>query len=145
MEESRKYSTQPSAYSSTHPVQTSLNSAAESRGSSHAARMIPSDKPNHAQVSTGGLSTSLPLGHVSTTPTSVQHQLPTNEVRAPVFSSGLPSSHLGKDSTSALPRVERTQVKQDAGPSSYASQGQGNDNAYDKKANLRVSLNSFHS
>ena len=138
MEESRKHSTQSSAYSS-QPLQTTFNSAAESRGSSHATRMIPSDKPNYAQVSTGGPSASLPLGHVSSTSTSVQHQLPANEVRAST------SSHLGKDSALALPRVERTQVKLDGGPSSYALQGQGINNAYEKKDNFVVSLTSFHS
>ncbi|XP_015901245.3 uncharacterized protein LOC107434305 isoform X1 [Ziziphus jujuba] len=128
MEEPRKYNAHPSAYSS-HPMQTSFGTAAESRGVSPAMRMIPSEKPSLTQISTGGASASLPLGHVSTTPTSVQHQLPANEVRASMLSSGLPSSHLGRDSSLALPRVERTQVKPDGGPSSYASQGQVNSHA----------------
>lgn len=132
MEESRKNTAHPSAYSS-HPMQTSFTAAAGSRGISPAMRTIPSDKPSQTQISTGGASVSLPLGHVSTTSTLVQHQLPANEVRTSMLSSGLPSSHLGRDSSLALPRVERTQVKPDGGPSSYASQGQGNDHAYERK------------
>ncbi|XP_024021193.1 uncharacterized protein LOC21395655 [Morus notabilis] len=127
MEESRKYVAQSTPY--TQPIQTSFNTAVETRGMSHTVRMIQSDKQSHPPISSGVTSASLPLGHVSTaTPPSIQYQLPTNDVRPSVVSSGFPiSSNLGRDSSSSiLPRVERAQIKVEGGPNapSYASQGQ---------------------
>ncbi|XP_008227014.1 PREDICTED: uncharacterized protein LOC103326553 [Prunus mume] len=131
MEESKKYSAQPATYPSP-PLKTNFNAAAETHGMSHTVRMIPTDKPSHAPIS-GGFPVSSSVVHVSTvTPTSAQYQLPTNEVRASMVSSGLPSSHLGRDSSSpALPRVERAQFRSDGGPNgpSFAFQVQANSSA----------------
>ncbi|KAF4378063.1 hypothetical protein F8388_020699 [Cannabis sativa] len=128
MEESRTYAGQSSPYTS-HSLQTSFNTGAESRGSPHTLRMIPSDKQTYLPVSSVAAPASLPIGHVSTaTSASMSYQLPTSDVRAPTVSSGFISNNLGRDSPSlALPRIERPQFKLD-GPNvpSLASQGQGN-------------------
>ncbi|KAL5548487.1 hypothetical protein UlMin_003718 [Ulmus minor] len=117
MEETRKYVAQSTAFAS-HPMQTSFSTQ----------RMIPSDKQSHPPSSSVNISATLPQAHVSTaTPTSVQYQLSTNDMRAPMVSSGFPNSNLGRDSTSlGLPRVEKAQFKLEGGPhgSSYALQGQ---------------------
>ncbi|KAK9268865.1 hypothetical protein L1049_001389 [Liquidambar formosana] len=111
MEESKEF-----AYSSQR-LQTSFGPAAESRGTSNNVRVFPSDKSSHPPVSSGGFPTTSPLGHVSAaTSTSLPHQLPTNEVRSSMVSSGLPSSQSGRDSSSlALPRVERVHFRLDGG------------------------------
>lgn len=128
MEESKKYAGQSSQYTS-HSLQTSFSPAAESRGSPHTLRMIPSDKLSHQPTSSVAAPASSALGHVSTaTPASVQYQLPTSDVRASTVSSGFTSNNLGRDlPAAALPRVERAQFKSDGGPngSSLALQGQG--------------------
>lgn len=129
MDESKNFAAHTSTYTS-HPVQPSSSTLAENRGTSHTLRSFPSDKPSHPAISSGGISAS-PLGHASatTTSTSLQYQMPTNEVRPTIMSRGSSSSHLGRDPTSVpLPKVERVQFKLDGGSngSSYASQLQGN-------------------
>ncbi|KAL5804024.1 hypothetical protein ACOSQ3_030824 [Xanthoceras sorbifolium] len=129
MEDSKKFTTQPTTYAP-HGLQTNFGTAAENRGITHTVRVFPSDKMSSSPtVSAGGFPASSPPVHVSATSTSVSYQLPTNEVRAPTVSTGLPGSHLGRDSSSlALPRVDRAQIKSDGGTnaSSYLSQVQVN-------------------
>ncbi|KAG6689795.1 hypothetical protein I3843_11G190200 [Carya illinoinensis] len=132
MDESKNFAAHTSTYTS-HPVQPSSSTLAENRGTSHTLRSFPSDKPSHPAISSGGISAS-PLGHASatTTSTSLQYQMPTNEVRPTIMSRGSSSSHLGRDPTSVpLPKVERVQFKLDGGSngSSYASQLQANSSA----------------
>lgn len=127
MEESKKFGTQPSSYTS-HPMQASFGSAAETRGTSHAVRVFPSDKAtSSATVSSGGFLAATPSVHVSAAnSTSLPYQLSNNDIKAPTASSGLPSSHLGRDlPSSAQARVERPQFKLDGAPngSSYVMQG----------------------
>lgn len=133
MEEPKKFSTQPTAYTS-NSLQTSFGTAPENRGTSHTVRMFPLDKVGSSPtLSSGGFSTSSPPVHVhATTSASLPYQLPNNDARPPTVSIGLPSSHLGRDSSSlALPRVEKPQVKLDGGSngSSYVSQVQANASA----------------
>lgn len=108
MEDSKKY-IPPSAYGS-HPTQTNFTPSVESRGALPTVRMFPSDKSSHVPTSVGGTAAALPSGHVSVTGSSsiqVQAQLPSNEVRAHIISSGFPISHQGRDSSPFLHGVER--------------------------------------
>ena len=128
MEEIKKF-TAPATYTS-QSLQTNVGGSAEHRGASHGVRILPSDRPIHATVSSGGFPVSSPPAHVTAAcSTPLQHQLPTSDVKAPTMSTGLPSGHLGRDSSSfAYPRVERPQIKLDGVPNvaSYVSQVPGN-------------------
>ncbi|KAM1100827.1 hypothetical protein PS1_007228 [Malus domestica] len=133
MEESKKFSAlaQPATHPA-HQFKKSFNAAAETHGMPHTVHMIPTSKPSHAPISSGGFPITPSLVHVSTaTPTPTQYQFPNNDVRASMVSSGFPSIHLGRDSTTpTVLRVERAQFRSDGGPnanaSSYASQVQAN-------------------
>lgn len=108
-------------------TQTKFGAATESHAVSNAGRKFPLNKPS-GPIPSGGLQTASPLGRVSTEKsTSLPYQLPTSEVR-PVISSGLPTSHMGRDSSLALPRVERPPFRLDGRSNgfSYTSQVQGN-------------------
>lgn len=108
MEDSKKC-IPPPGYGS-HSTQANFTSSVESRGALPNVRMFPSDKSSHVPTSVGG-TTAAPLsGHVSiagSTSIHVQAQLPSNEVRAHIISSGFPISHQGRDSSSILHGVER--------------------------------------
>ncbi|XVE50744.1 hypothetical protein DITRI_Ditri01bG0187800 [Diplodiscus trichospermus] len=123
MEESKKF-TAPPTYAS-QSLQTNAGGSADNRGASNAVRMLPSDRSIHATASSGGFPVSSPPAHVTAAgSTPLQHQ-PTSNVKAPTTSAGLPSGHLGRDSSSfAYPRVERPQIKMDGGSNvaSYVSQ-----------------------
>lgn len=127
MEKSEEFALHSATYSSQR-LQTNVGSAAESRGTSHAVRMFSSEKQSQAPNSSGGFQPASTLGHVSATnSTPLPYQLPTSEVR-PVISSGLPSSHIGRDSSSlALPRADRPHFRLDvkSNGASYTSQVQG--------------------
>lgn len=111
MEESKEFAAHSGTYSSQR-LQTGLGAAAESRGTSHSNRVLPSDKSSNTPTSSGGFPTTSPLG----SSTSLPYQYPTNEVRPSMVSGGLPGSHLVRDSSSlALPRVERANFRLDAG------------------------------
>ncbi|GFZ07394.1 RING/FYVE/PHD zinc finger superfamily protein [Actinidia rufa] len=73
------------------------------------------DKPIHAPIPSGGFQPASPLGHVSAANSaSLPYQLPASEVRTTPGSSGLPSSLLGRDSSSTpLPRVDRPHFRLD--------------------------------
>lgn len=126
MEKSEEFAVHSAAYSSQR-LQSNVGSAAESRGASHTARILSSEKQSQAPNSSGGFQPASPLGHVPTTnSTPLPYQLPSSEVR-PVIS-GLPSSLIGKDPSSlSLPRAERP-LRSDAksNGASYAPQVQGN-------------------
>ncbi|XP_022716838.1 uncharacterized protein LOC111275642 isoform X2 [Durio zibethinus] len=125
MEEPKKFAA-PASYTS-QSLQTNVGGSAENRGASHAAR------PIHATVSSGGFPVLSPPTHViAAGSTPLQHQLPTSDVKTPTMSTGLPSGHLGRDSSSfAYPRVERPQIKFDGGSNvaSYVSQVPANSSA----------------
>ncbi|GMP52321.1 hypothetical protein CsSME_00018195 [Camellia sinensis var. sinensis] len=106
MEKSEEFSVRTATHSSQR-VQTNLGTAAESRGALHTTKMFPSDKPSPAPNSSGGFQPASPLVHVkAANSTSLPYQLPASEVRTSVVSSGLPTSLLGRDSSSSvLPRV----------------------------------------
>ncbi|KAF5949451.1 hypothetical protein HYC85_011444 [Camellia sinensis] len=129
MEKSEEFSVRTATHSSQR-VQTNLGTAAESRGALHTTKMFPSDKPSPAPNSSGGFQPASPLVHVkAANSTSLPYQLPASEVRTSVVSSGLPTSLLGRDSSSSvLPRVDRPHVRLDprSNGSSYMSQIQVN-------------------
>lgn len=113
MEQSKEF-VAPSAPYSSQRLQTSFGAAAESRGASNTVIKFQSDKPSHAPASSGGFPNASPLGQVSAAAsTSLPHQLPSNNAKSHMVSNGLPSSHLGSDSLSALPRVESAHFKLD--------------------------------
>ncbi|KAK2987052.1 hypothetical protein RJ640_004778, partial [Escallonia rubra] len=127
MEKADEFSLHTAAYSP-QPMQPNVTTAAaESCGALPGSRMFPPDKPSHAPISSVGFPPVTPSSHISATnSTSLPYQLPSSEVR-PMVSSGLPSSHLGRDSSLlALPRGERPQFRLDgrSNGSSYASQVQ---------------------
>lgn len=108
MEDSKKY-VPPPGYGS-HPTQKNFSSSVESRGPLPTVRMFPSDKSSTVPTSVGGTAGTLPSGHVSvagSTSIQVQAQLPSNEVRAHIISSGYPIGHQGRDSSSLLHGIER--------------------------------------
>ncbi|CAK9165486.1 unnamed protein product [Ilex paraguariensis] len=115
----RKMEKSSAAYLSQR-LQTNSGAATENRGTSHAVRMFPSDKPS--PVSSGGFQ---PVSAANST--SLPYQLPTSEVR-PMVSSGLTSSHLGRDSSLELPKVERPHFRLDerSNGSSYVLQAPAN-------------------
>ncbi|XP_022753088.1 uncharacterized protein LOC111301573 [Durio zibethinus] len=131
MEEPKKFNA-PAIYTS-QSLQTNVIGSAENRGASHAVHILPSDRPIHATVSSGSFPVSLPPAHVTTAgSTSLQHQLPSSDVKMPSMSTGLPSGHIGRDSSSfAYPRVEGPQIKLDGGSNvaSYVSQVPANSSA----------------
>ncbi|KAE8702038.1 RING/FYVE/PHD zinc finger superfamily protein, putative isoform 2 [Hibiscus syriacus] len=108
MEEPKKFTT-PATYVP-QSVQTNVGGSAENRGATHTVRVLPSDQPIHATVSSVTAAGSTPL----------QHQLPTGDIKMATMSTGVPSGHLGNLSSFAYPRVERPQIKLD-GVSNVAS------------------------
>ncbi|RVW29962.1 hypothetical protein CK203_101373 [Vitis vinifera] len=94
MEESKEFVAHSATYSSQR-LQSTFGSPTESRGPQHTARMFPSDKPGHPPISSGGFQPASPLGNVSAaTSTPLPYQLPHNEVRSSIASSGLATSNL---------------------------------------------------
>lgn len=119
MDESKHFTAHATTYTS-HP-----STLSDIRGGLHTARIFPSDKSSNLPIS-GAIPASSPLGHTSP---ATSTSLPTNEVRPVMVSRGLPSSNLGRDSSSLpLQKVEKPQFKSDGGlnGSSFASQVQGN-------------------
>ncbi|XP_008449200.3 uncharacterized protein LOC103491150 isoform X1 [Cucumis melo] len=108
MEDSKKYVAPPS-YGS-HTTQKSSSSSVESRGPLPTVRMFPSEKSGPVPASVGGTAGTLPSGHSSVTgPTSiqVQAQIPSNEVRSHIISSGYSIGHQGMGSSSLLHGTEK--------------------------------------
>ncbi|XP_044474340.1 uncharacterized protein LOC123202449 isoform X2 [Mangifera indica] len=127
IEDSKKFSAQPTTYASQpHTSQTGFGATADSRGVSNTVRIFSSDKSGLSPaMHSGGFPASSPHVHVSAG-TSTHLHLPTSDVRTPTISTG---SHLGRDSSSsAMPRIERPQIRLDGGSngSSYVSQVQAN-------------------
>ncbi|RDY00713.1 PHD finger protein [Mucuna pruriens] len=140
MEEAKKFSapapstlSTPSTTHTSQPLQTNIGGSVDNRVPSHVVRIFPSDKSNHPAISSMGTVVSIPPAHVSAgSSASLQYQLTGNEVRPPVVSGVMPSSHLGRNSSSlALPKVEHPQFKVDGGSngSSYMLQVQANSSA----------------
>ncbi|XP_028777225.1 uncharacterized protein LOC114733899 [Neltuma alba] len=129
MEESKKFH-EHSAPSTSQPLQTSMGSGmVENRMPSHTVRMFASDKSSHTGVSSSGTITSPHVTHVPAGSSSgLQYQSTTTEVKSPIVSGGMPSSHLGRNSSSlALPKVEQPQFKVDGGSSGpYLMHAQAN-------------------
>ncbi|KAI8005797.1 putative BPI/LBP family protein [Camellia lanceoleosa] len=110
-------------------LQKNSGAVPESHRASHTTRMFPSDKPNHALISSGGFQPCSPLGVSAANSTSLPYQLPASEVRTSSVSSGLPTNLPGGDSSSSmLPRVERPHFRLDprSNGSSHTLQIQAN-------------------
>ncbi|KAD1761774.1 hypothetical protein R6Q59_009626 [Mikania micrantha] len=98
-------------------LQSNLSGPAESHGTPNAVRMFPSDKANHAHVSSGSYQNHSNAVHASATNSrTLPYQLPTSEVR-PGVSNILPVS-----------RADRSHFRIDGGAngSPYTSHSQGN-------------------
>ncbi|KAI3686191.1 hypothetical protein L1987_79864 [Smallanthus sonchifolius] len=97
-------------------LQSNLSGPAESGGTSNAVRMFPSDKANHAHVSSGSFQIPSNIVHASASNSrTLPYQLPTSEVR-PGVSNILPVS-----------RADRSHFRIDGGVngSPYTSHSQG--------------------
>lgn len=126
MEKSAEFAVH-SALHSSQRSQANVGSASES-GSSHAVRMLTSQKPSQMPTASVGLQPASQLARVSATnSTALPYQLPTSEVR-PLVPGEIPSSHVGRDSSSlALPRTERPHFNSDMKfNGAYPSQPKGN-------------------
>ncbi|KAI4306158.1 hypothetical protein L6164_029459 [Bauhinia variegata] len=126
MEESKKFSAHSATYNP-QSLQTSTGGTVENRVPSHAIRMFPSDKSNQAAIFSASTLASTPVPQVS----AALHHPSSNEVRPPMVTSGMSSSHLGRNSSLALPKVEQPQFKVDGGLNgpSYVLQVQANSSA----------------
>ncbi|RZC27351.1 PHD finger protein isoform B [Glycine soja] len=134
MEEAKKFSASstPSTTHTSQPLQTNIGGPVDNRVPSHVVRIFPSDKSSHPAIPSMGTVVPIPA-HVSAgSSAALQYQVTGNEVRPPVVSGVMPSSHLGRNSSSlALPKVERPQFKVDGGSngSPYMLQVQANSSA----------------
>ncbi|KAK9002385.1 hypothetical protein V6N11_025068 [Hibiscus sabdariffa] len=134
MEEPKKFTTP--TYTS-QSMQTNVGGSAENRAT-HAVRVLPSDRPIHATVSSGGIPVPSPPANVTAVgSTPLQHQLPTGDVKMATMSTGLPSGHLGNSSSFAYSRAEGPQNKLDGGSNvaSYVSHVPANSSASHSLAN----------
>lgn len=114
-QEKMKKSEDFAVHSASHSSQRSQENvgAASESGSSHAVRMLTSQKPSQASNASVGLQPASQLARVSATnSTALPYQLPTSEVR-PLVPGEIPSSHVGRDSSLALPRAERPHFSSD--------------------------------
>ncbi|XP_059666460.1 uncharacterized protein LOC132312203 isoform X2 [Cornus florida] len=127
-------------------LQMKSSVAAESRGKSHTVRMSSSEKQSHASNTSGSLHPASPLGHVpAANSTSLTYQLPASQVKSSVASGGLPSTHIGRDSSSSssstLPRVDREHFRLDGKSNgSYTSPVQANTSG-DYHTQVKVAAN----
>ncbi|KAF8410803.1 hypothetical protein HHK36_003340 [Tetracentron sinense] len=130
MEESKEFAARSATYSSQR-LQAGFGAMAETPGTVlHIAHRFPLDKTNPTPVYPGCFQPASSVVHVSAVTSTIPlNQLPTNEVQSAMVSSGLSSSHLGRDSSSlALPRMEKTHFRLDGrsnGPA-YALQVRAN-------------------
>lgn len=116
-----------SATQSSHGLQTNMSAVAENRGKANTTKMFPSDKAKPAPVSSGVFHPILPPAHTSAAnSTSLPYQLPANEERKPMVSSGLTNSLPGKVSSPSLSTVERPSFRLDQRPNGYVPQMQAN-------------------
>ncbi|XP_047341363.1 uncharacterized protein LOC124945041 [Impatiens glandulifera] len=110
MEKTEEFSVHSAVPSS---QQSHLAMATEGRTPMNITRISSSDKPVHAQVSSGAIQPAKPVAS--------PYQVSASEVRASVVSGGLPASLVGKDSpTSFLPRADKPHLRSDTrsnGPS----------------------------
>lgn len=126
MKKSEEFAVHSASHSSQR-LQVNAGSASES-GSSHAVRMLTSQKPSQVPTASVGLQPASQLARGSATnSTALPYQLPTSEVR-PLVPGEIPSSHVGRDSSSlAFPRAERPHFGSDIKYNgAYPSQAQGN-------------------
>ncbi|KAK1405001.1 RING/FYVE/PHD zinc finger superfamily protein [Heracleum sosnowskyi] len=128
-----------SALHSSQRLQANVGAASES-GSSHAVRMLTSQKPSQASTASVGLQPASQLARVAATnSTALPYQLPTSEVR-PLVPGEIPSSHVGRDSSSlALARAERPHFSSDIKYNgAYPSQAQVNSSGHGRPLSWSV-------
>ncbi|XP_019461617.1 PREDICTED: uncharacterized protein LOC109360880 isoform X2 [Lupinus angustifolius] len=106
LDESKKFSAPSTTYTS-QPMQTSISGTADNRVPPPPVRIFASDKSSHTAISSTGTAVSIPA-HVSAGPSAaLQYQSSNNEVRPPMVSGIMPSSHLGRNPPSlAMPKVD---------------------------------------
>ncbi|KAE9606373.1 hypothetical protein Lal_00013614 [Lupinus albus] len=106
LDESKKFSA-PSTTYTTQPMQTSIGGTVDNRVPPPPVRIFASDKSSHTAISSTGTVVSVPA-HVSAAPSAaLQYQSTNNEVRPPMISGTMPSSHLGRNpSPLAMPKVD---------------------------------------
>lgn len=117
MEESRKHP-EHSVPSTSPPMPISMGGGmVENRTPSHNVRMYASDKSGHAGFSSSGTMVSPPVSHVTAgSPAPLQYQSIAGQVKPPIVSGGMHSSHLGRmPSSTPLPKVDQPQFRVDGG------------------------------
>lgn len=128
MEESKKFSAPSTTYTS-QPLQTNASGMVDNRVPTNAVRMFAPDKPNHTAIASAVSMVSIPPHISAGSSAAMQYPTASNEVRPPMVSGVMPSSHVGRNASSvALPRVENPQFKVTGGLSGapYVLQVQGN-------------------
>lgn len=137
MEESKKFAAPSTTYTS-QPFQTNTGGMVDNRVPTTAVRMFTSDKSNHTSMPSTVSMASMPPHLAAGSSAPSQYQSTSNEVRPPIVSGVMPSSHMGRNPSSvALPRVENPQFKVTAGLSGapYVLQVQANSLANQSSVN----------
>ncbi|CAI8586923.1 unnamed protein product [Vicia faba] len=129
MEESRKLLSASSTTYASQPLQTNTDGMVDNHVPTNTVRMFSSDKSNHMAVTSSVSMVSIPPHLSAGSSAALQYQSTSNEVRPPIVSGVMPSSHMGRNPSSvALPRVENPQFKVTGGLSGapYVLQVQAN-------------------
>ncbi|CAK8538862.1 unnamed protein product [Lathyrus sativus] len=129
MEESKKLLSASSTTYTPQPLQTNTGGMVDNRVPTNAVRMLSSDKSTHMAVTSSVSMVSIPPHLSAGASAALQYQSTSNEVRPPIVSGVMPSSHMGRNpSPVALPRVENPQFKVTGGLSGapYVLQVQAN-------------------
>ncbi|MED6208281.1 hypothetical protein PIB30_043561 [Stylosanthes scabra] len=115
MEEAKKFAAPSTTYTS-QPVQPSTSVTADNRVPPHGVRVFAPDKSSHIAIPSSATTVSIPA-HVSAGSSAVpQYQSTSNEVRPPMVSGAMASTHLGRNSSpTVVPKLEHPQVKADGG------------------------------
>ncbi|XP_004491434.1 uncharacterized protein [Cicer arietinum] len=138
MEESKKFSAPSTTYTS-QPLQTNASGMVDNRVPTNAVRMFAPDKPNHTAIASAVSMVSIPPHISAGSSAAMQYPTASNEVRPPMVSGVMPSSHVGRNASSvALPRVENPQFKVTGGLSGapYVLQVQANSSANQPLVNV---------
>ncbi|XP_057726372.1 flocculation protein FLO11-like isoform X1 [Arachis stenosperma] len=137
MEEAKRYAAPSTTYTS-QPVQPSTSVTVDNRVAPHGVRVFPPDNSSHIAIPSSATTVSIP-SHVSAGSSSTsQYQVTSNEVRPPMVSGAIPSTHLGRNSSPmVVPKLENPQVRADGGSngSSYVLSIPANSSANQPLAN----------
>ncbi|KAL8162526.1 hypothetical protein V2J09_014015 [Rumex salicifolius] len=109
MESSKRRMEESKSFAAQAAVDTIQRAQAvgENRGAPTAVHTFSSDKASHMQASAGTFQHNSQTGHVSSASSTILYFQPSNaQVRAPLGSTGMPNTNLGRDSSSTTSRVD---------------------------------------